>query len=42
MNLRQFAFAAGCLTALATPAYAETNVTVLHVSENAGSESGVG
>ena len=35
MNLRQFAFAAGCLAALAAPAYAETQVTVLHVSENA-------
>ena len=35
MNFRHFAFAAGCLAALAAPAYAETNITVLHVSENA-------
>ncbi len=34
MKFRQFAFAAGCLAALAAPAYAETHVTVLHVSEN--------
>jgi raffinose/stachyose/melibiose transport system substrate-binding protein len=34
MNFRQFAFAAGCFAALAAPAYAETHVTVLHVSEN--------
>ena len=34
MKFRQFAFAAGCLAALAAPAYAETHVTVLHVSDN--------
>ena len=34
MKFRQFAFAAGCFAALAAPAYAETHVTVLHVSEN--------
>jgi raffinose/stachyose/melibiose transport system substrate-binding protein len=36
MRFRQFAFAAGCLAALTAPAFAETNVTVLHVSNNAG------
>jgi raffinose/stachyose/melibiose transport system substrate-binding protein len=35
MNFRQFAFAAGCLAALTAPAFAETNVTVLHVSNTA-------
>jgi len=35
MKFRQFAFAAGCLAALSAPAFAETQVTVLHVSENA-------
>ncbi len=35
MKFRHFAFAAGCLAALLTaPALAETNITVLHVSEN--------
>jgi len=34
MNFRQFAFAAGCLAALSAPAYAETHITVLHVSDN--------
>ena len=39
MNFRQFAFAAGCLAALAAPAYAETHVTVLHVSDNAAQKA---
>jgi raffinose/stachyose/melibiose transport system substrate-binding protein len=35
MKFRHFAFAAGCLAALLTaPASAETDITVLHVSEN--------
>jgi raffinose/stachyose/melibiose transport system substrate-binding protein len=34
MKFRHFAFAAGCLAALTSLAYADTNVTVLHVSEN--------
>ncbi len=34
MRLSHFAFAAGCLAALTAPAYAETHVTVLHVSDN--------
>src|SRR6516165_12120353 len=36
MNFRQFAFAAACLAAMTAPALADTNITVLHVSENAG------
>src|SRR5271168_888509 len=39
MNFRQFAFVAGCLAALAAPAYAETHVTVLHVSDNAAQKA---
>jgi raffinose/stachyose/melibiose transport system substrate-binding protein len=39
MNFRHFAFAAGCLAALAVPAYATTNITVLHVSDNAGQKA---
>src|SRR5580658_9958149 len=39
MNFRQFAFAAACLAALTAPAFAETNVTVLHVSDNAGQKA---
>ncbi|HKN28047.1 MAG TPA: extracellular solute-binding protein [Roseiarcus sp.] len=35
MSLRHLTFAAACLAALTAPAFAETNVTVLHVSENA-------
>src|SRR5271166_5430127 len=35
MSLRDLTFAAACLAALTAPAFAETNVTVLHVSENA-------
>jgi len=34
MRFRQFAFAAGIFAALAAPAFAETNITVLQVSEN--------
>jgi len=39
MNFRQFAFAAGCFAALTAPAYAETHVTVLHVSDNAAQKA---
>ena len=39
MNFRQFAFAAGCLAALTAPAFAETQVTVLHVSDNAAQKA---
>ena len=39
MRFRQFAFAAGCLAALTAPAFAETNVTVLHVSDNAAQKA---
>jgi len=39
MRFRQFAFAAGCLTALIAPAFAETNITVLHVSDNAAQKA---
>jgi len=35
MNIRIFALASACFAALAVPALAETNITVLHVSENA-------
>ncbi len=35
MTLRQLAFLAACVTAVTVPAYAETHVTVLHVSDNA-------
>jgi raffinose/stachyose/melibiose transport system substrate-binding protein len=35
MRFRQFAFAAGCLAAMIAPAFADTQVTVLHVSDNA-------
>ena len=34
MTFRQLAILAACLTALSAPAYADTHVTVLHVSEN--------
>jgi raffinose/stachyose/melibiose transport system substrate-binding protein len=35
MTLRQFAFlAAACVTALTAPAYAETDITILHVNNN--------
>ena len=36
MSFRHFAIAAACLAALTAPALADTNITVLHVSENAG------
>ncbi len=39
MNFRHFAFAAACLAALTAPAFAETNVTVLHVSDNAAQKA---
>ncbi len=39
MSLRHLAFAAACLAALTAPAFAETNITVLHVSENAGQKA---
>lgn len=34
MKFRQLAILAAALTALSAPAYAETHITVLHVSEN--------
>src|SRR5277367_2071086 len=39
MNFRHLAFAAGCLAALIAPAFAETHVTVLHVSEVAAQKA---
>jgi raffinose/stachyose/melibiose transport system substrate-binding protein len=39
MRFRQFAFAAGCLAAMIAPAFAETQVTVLHVSDNAAQKA---
>src|SRR5271169_4993678 len=39
MRFRQFAFAAGCLAALTAPAFADTQVTVLHVSDNAAQKA---
>jgi raffinose/stachyose/melibiose transport system substrate-binding protein len=39
MKLSQFAFAAGCLAALIAPAFADTNITLLHVSENAAQKA---
>ena len=39
MRFRQFAFAAGCLAALIAPAFAETNITLLQVSENAAQKA---
>ena len=35
MNLRQSLFVAACLAAFTVPAFADTTVTVLHVSDNA-------
>jgi raffinose/stachyose/melibiose transport system substrate-binding protein len=35
MSFRRFTIAAACLAALTAPAFADTNITVLHVSENA-------
>ena len=34
MTFRQFAFLAACVTALSAPAYAETDITILHVNNN--------
>ena len=34
MKFRHFALTAACLVALAVPALADTNITVLHVSDN--------
>jgi raffinose/stachyose/melibiose transport system substrate-binding protein len=34
MTFRQLAFLAACVTALSAPAYAETDITILHVSNN--------
>jgi raffinose/stachyose/melibiose transport system substrate-binding protein len=39
MKLSHFAFAAGCLVALTAPAFADTSITVLHVSENAAQKA---
>ncbi|HXW21128.1 MAG TPA: extracellular solute-binding protein, partial [Roseiarcus sp.] len=39
MKFRQLAFLAACVTALSAPAYADTNITVLHVSENAAQKA---
>ena len=39
MKFRQLAFLAACVTALSAPAYAETHVTVLHVSDNAAQKA---
>jgi raffinose/stachyose/melibiose transport system substrate-binding protein len=35
MTFRQLAFLAACVTALSAPAYAETDITILHVNNNA-------
>ena len=34
MTFRQLAFLAACVTALSAPAYAETDITILHVNNN--------
>ena len=39
MSFRHLAFAAVCLAALTAPAFAETNITVLHPSENAAQKA---
>ena len=39
MTFRQFAFLAACVTALSAPAYAETDITILHVSDNAAQKA---
>jgi raffinose/stachyose/melibiose transport system substrate-binding protein len=39
MKFAQFAFLAACATAVSAPAYAETHITVLHVSENAAQKA---
>jgi raffinose/stachyose/melibiose transport system substrate-binding protein len=39
MNIRKIGLAAACAIGLAAPAFADTNVTVLHVSENAAQKA---
>ena len=39
MKFRQLAFLAACVSAMSAPAYAETHITVLHVSENAAQKA---
>ena len=39
MKFRQLAFLAACVSALSAPAYAETHITVLHVSDNAAQKA---
>ncbi len=39
MSFRQLGLAAACLAALTAPGFAETNITVLHVSENAAQKA---
>ena len=39
MRFRQLAFLAACVAALSAPAYAETHITVLHVSDNAAQKA---
>ena len=39
MKFAQLAFLAACVAALSAPAYAETHVTVLHVSDNAAQKA---
>jgi raffinose/stachyose/melibiose transport system substrate-binding protein len=39
MKFAQLAFLAACVAALSVPAYAETHVTVLHVSDNAAQKA---
>ena len=39
MKFRQLAFLAACVGALSAPAFAETHITVLHVSDNAAQKA---
>ena len=39
MSFRSLTIAAACLAALTAPAFADTNITVLHVSENPGQKA---
>jgi raffinose/stachyose/melibiose transport system substrate-binding protein len=39
MKFRQLAFLAACVTALSAPAYADTHITILHVSDNAAQKA---
>jgi raffinose/stachyose/melibiose transport system substrate-binding protein len=39
MSFRRFAIAAACFAALTAPAFADTSITVLHVSENPGQKA---